>query len=116
MWGFFVTCYISSGDEEEHHEDPQEHGGNGGPTALSPPPAGTATTPRAPQHQPSFPVRPGCTLWCLDNFSPPCSAARDTLPSKTTVTAMLEQEVKMFDDFSLRQRQLQVASAKLNNA
>lgn len=62
MWGVFVTCYISSGDEEEHHEDPQKHGVNGGPAALSPPPAGTAVTPRAPQHQPSFPVWPGCTL------------------------------------------------------
>lgn len=101
MWGVFVTCYISSGDEEEHQEDPQEHGVNGGPAALSPPPAGTAATPRAPQHQPSFPVWPGCTLRCSHNLSPPLSAARGTLPSKT-VTAMLEQEVELFDDFSLR--------------
>lgn len=107
MWGVFVTCYISSGDEAEHHEDPQEHGANGGPAALSPPPAGTATSPRAPQHQPSFPVGPGCTLGCSRNFSPPPSTAHDTLPSETTIMAMLEQEVKLFDDFSLRKLHLQ---------
>lgn len=107
MWGVFVTCYISSGDEAEHHEDPQEHGANGGPDALSPPPAGTATSPRAPQHQPSFPVGPGCTLRCSRNFSPPPSTAHDTLPSETTIMAMLEQEVKLFDDFSLRKLPLQ---------
>lgn len=107
MWGDFVTCYISSGDEAEHHEDPQEHGANGGPDALSPPPAGTATSPRAPQHQPSFPVGPGCTLGCSRNFSPPPSTAHDTLPSETTIMAMLEQEVKLFDHFSLRKLPLQ---------
>lgn len=51
---------------------------------------------------PSFLVGPGCTLRCSHNFSPPPSAAHDALPSKTTVTAMLEQEVKLFYDFSLR--------------
>lgn len=99
--GGFVTCYISGGDEAEHHEDPQEHGANGGPDALSPPPPGTVTSPRASYHQPSFPVGPGCTLSCSHNFSPPPSAAHDTQPSETTVMAMLEQEVKLFDDFRM---------------
>lgn len=107
MWGVFVTCYISSGDEAEHHEDPQEHGADGGPNALSPPPAGTATSPRALRHQPSFSVGPGCTLGCSHNFSPPPSTAHDAQPTETTVMAMLEQEVKLFDDFSLRKLPLQ---------
>lgn len=105
--GGFVTCYISSGDEAEHHEDPQEHGANGGPNALSPPPPGTATSPGAPRHQPSFPVGLGCTLSCSHNFSPPPSAAHDTQPSETTVMATLEQEVNLFDDCSLRKLLLQ---------
>lgn len=105
--GGFVTCYISRGDEAEHHEDPQEHGANGGPNALSPPPPGTATSPGAPRHQPSFPVGLGCTLSCSHNFSPPPSAAHDTQPSETTVMATLEQEVNLFDDFSLRKLLLQ---------
>ena len=107
MQGVFVTCYISSGDEAEHHEDPQEHGANGGPNALSPPPPGTATSPRALRHQPSFPVGPGCTLGCSYDFSPPPSAAHDTQPTETTVMATLEQEVKLFDDFSRRKLPLQ---------
>lgn len=105
-WGRIVTCYISSRDEAEHHEDPHEHGANGGPDALSPPPPGTVTSPRALHHQLSFLVGPACTLRCLHNFSPP-SAAHDTQPSETTVIAMLEQEVKSFDDFSHRKLPLQ---------
>lgn len=66
--------------------------------------------PRLPgpcRHQPSFPMGPGCTLGSSHNFSPPPSAAHDAQPSETTVMAMLEQEVKLFDDFSLRKSLLQ---------
>lgn len=44
----------------------------------------------------------GAPLRCWRNFSPPPSAAHDTLPSETTVMAMLEQEVQLFYDFSPR--------------
>lgn len=60
--------------------------------------------PRLPgPHSTSLPSLWGqAALSGAHGFSPPPSAAHDTLPSKTTVTAMLEQEVKLFDDFSLR--------------